>query len=100
MHEREALAKIAETLPRGVAVLERIAAALENRQAPADPMNGALAVSGDEYEKMQIEADDLYNEAHDLYLVYGSDYQRAQELELRSARLQDKVNAAIAQGKY
>jgi hypothetical protein len=38
-------------------------------------------------EQLQEESEDLYNEAQDLYKVYGLDYKRAQELELKSARL-------------
>ena len=53
-----------------------------------------------DWARMQEEADDLYNEANDLFKVYGYDHKPAQAMELKSARLQDKVNAAIGRGEY
>jgi hypothetical protein len=54
----------------------------------------------DKWAQMQEESDDLYNEAQDLFRVHGYDHKPAQEMELKSARLQDKVNAAIGRGEY
>lgn len=52
------------------------------------------------WEKLQGKADDKYNKAQDLFQVHGLDDKRAQELELESSRLQDKVNAAIRRGEW
>lgn len=52
------------------------------------------------WERVQEESDDLYSEAQDLFLVHGHDHKPAQDMELKSARLQDKVNAAIGRGEY
>lgn len=53
-----------------------------------------------DWAQMQEQSYDLYSEAQDLFRVYGYDHKSAQEMELKSARLQDKVNAAIGRGEY